>query len=136
MDIDGRLVYTRNRLLYCNLEVAWPRRLLHIPSMTSVERHGACTYSTTEAPKYAIITYTWGRFQAPDGCPALPVKGTTWQIPPVKETCFSVESFQRVINCIGEKYEWLWLDVACIDQENEDVKMSEVARQVGIFHGA
>jgi len=104
--------------------------------MTSIERVGVSAYLTTEAPQYAIITYTWGRFQAPDGSPALPVKGTTWKIPPVKASCFSVDSFQAVVNYIGEKYDWLWLDVACIDQENEEVKMSEVARQTGIFHGA
>jgi len=136
MEIDGRLVYTRNRIQYHNIDVAWPRRLLHIPSMTSIERTGTCTYSGIESPRYAVITYTWGRFQAPDGSPALPVKGTTWKIPPVLDTCFSVQSFQNVIDYIGEKYEWIWLDVACIDQEQEAVKMSEVARQVGIFHGA
>ncbi|KAF2112064.1 hypothetical protein BDV96DRAFT_168175 [Lophiotrema nucula] len=136
MDIGSRLVYTRNRIQYNTIDVAWPRRLLHIPSMTSIERTGTCTYSGIESPKYAVITYTWGRFQAPCGSPALPIKGTTWKIPPVLDTCFSVQSFQNVIDYIGETYEWIWLDVACIDQEQEEVKMSEVARQVGIFHGA
>lgn len=91
---------------------------------------------TTESPKYAILTYTWGRFQAIDGSPALPVSGTTWKIPPVKEECFTVSSFQNVINNIGKRFKWLWLDVACIDQVQEEVKMAEVSRQVGIFHGA
>lgn len=125
-----------HRLTYRQLGAAWPRRLLHIPSMKSVEKTGTYTYRKTDAPSYAIITYTWGRFKAPAGFPALPVTETTWEIPPVKDTCFSVTSFQNAIKRIGEHYEWLWLDVACIDQENESIKMSEVARQVGIFHGA
>jgi hypothetical protein len=104
--------------------------------MTSVEKDGDCTYLGTEAPQYAIITYTWGRFAADRGCPALPIDGVTWDIPPVQETCFSVASFQHVIGEIGEEYTWLWLDVACIDQEDEEVKTSEISRQVGIFYGA
>jgi hypothetical protein len=104
--------------------------------MTSVEKDNDCTYLGIEAPEYAIITYTWGRFAAPKGSPALPIKGVTWSIPPVKESCFSVDSFQRVIDEIGEEYTWLWLDVGCIDQENEEIKTSEIARQVGIFYGA
>ncbi|KAF2122738.1 hypothetical protein BDV96DRAFT_656398 [Lophiotrema nucula] len=124
----------RHRLSYRGLEVEWPLRLLHIPSMTSFERNGTCEYLGIERPQYAIITYTWGRFTAPDGGPALPVEGTTWVIPPVH--CFSVELFFATIKNIGSRYDWLWLDVACIDQIDEQVKMAEVARQVGIFHGA
>ncbi|ORY12215.1 hypothetical protein BCR34DRAFT_663934 [Clohesyomyces aquaticus] len=114
-------------------DVVWPLRLLHIPSMSSMERKD---YLAMGPPQYAILTYTWGRFRAPAGCPALTVAGTTWKIPPVQEEVISVDAFERVIQHIGSQHEWLWLDIACIDQENESVKMREVARQVNIFHGA
>jgi hypothetical protein len=133
MDID---LDRPHSLTYRRVTPLWPRRLLHIPSLKSCERSGTCTYDTTNSPKYAILTYTWGRFEAAPGSPALPVKGVTWRIPPVKDEVFSVASFRRVIEEIGKRHQWLWLDVACIDQENESVKMDEVARQVGIFHMA
>lgn len=134
--MSRRITYQPNELLYNRLQVDWPRRLLHIRTMISYERSGNNNYNGASAPKYGILTYTWGRFRAPDGSPALPVKGTTWSIPPVKEECFSVEAFQEVTNYIGREYDWVWIDVCCIDQENDEVKMEEIKRQVGIFHGA
>ncbi|KAL1639154.1 hypothetical protein SLS58_008241 [Diplodia intermedia] len=106
--------------------------------MTSYERQATNAYNDVEEPTYAVITYTWGRFRALDGSPALPIKGTTWQIPSVKSDCFTVEAFQKVLDFIqGDlNVEWVWLDVACIDQENFQVKMGEVKRQVKIFHRA
>jgi hypothetical protein len=32
-----------------------------------------------------------------------------------------------------EGLEWSWIDIACVDQENRDVKMDEVGRQASIF---
>ncbi|KAL1639151.1 hypothetical protein SLS58_008238 [Diplodia intermedia] len=104
--------------------------------MTSIERIGEHTYGVDEKPEYTILTYTWGRWRADWGCPALPVKGTTWKIPPVKESCFTVEAFQRVLEVLRHEADYVWVDVACIDQENNDVKMHEIGRQVGIFKGA
>lgn len=51
----------------------WPRRLLHVPSMTSVEREGEDMYMGVEKPQYNIISYTWGRFEVSEG-PSLQVK--------------------------------------------------------------
>lgn len=125
-----------SKLWWSNVQNEWPLRLLHIPTMTSVERTGESTYGTDDKPEYSILTYTWGRFRAEWGSPALDVKGTTWKIPPIKESCFTVEAFQHVINFMGHDVEYAWVDVACIDQENREVKMYEVGRQVGIFKGA
>jgi hypothetical protein len=55
---------------------------------------------------------------------------------------FSVEDFQRVLQRMtsehgaGLNIAHVWLDVACIDQEVESVKMQEVGRQGPIFVGA
>lgn len=127
---------TFNELHYYRVAPGWPQRLLHIPTMTSFERVGVCTYNGVSSPAYDIISYTWGRFEANPGSPALPVRNIGWSIPPVKQDCFSVDAFQNVINYIGLKTDWLWIDVACIDQENYEAKMNEVRRQFAIFHRA
>ncbi len=120
----------------------WPRRLLHIPPMNSVKRDQFNVYSgvpgveKAEKPKYSILTYTWGRWKIRNakGCPALPVLNTSWDIPAVKEEHFTVEEFQRVVNLLGnDGIDWAWIDVACIDQEDEEANAEEVGRQASIF---
>ena len=118
------------------VEEYWPRRLLHIASMTSFERQDEATYSNTYMPHYCILTYTWGRWEERDNplAPALRVNGTSWAIPPVKEEHFTVAAFQKVVTGLGDDgCEWAWIDVACIDQENVHVKADEVGRQASIF---
>lgn len=113
----------------------WPRRLLHIPTMNSIERDETNSYSGQKEPKYGILTYTWGRWHTKWG-PTLDIKGTTWKIPSVGEEHFSVADFKSIIDKMGEDTEWAWIDVACIDQEKDSIKMDEIGRQVGIFHNA
>ncbi|TRX89878.1 hypothetical protein FHL15_009150 [Xylaria flabelliformis] len=127
----------RGIFLWEDVELQWPRRLLHIPSMTSVERRDGNTYGPFDEkePGYSILTYTWGRWPAPGG-PHIPVAGTTWAIPAVDEAKFTVASFEEVIKKMGQTYDFAWIDVVCIDQENYDVKMDEIGRQVGIFANA
>ncbi|KAK8051736.1 hypothetical protein PG993_003121 [Apiospora rasikravindrae] len=101
--------------------------------MTSMQRQEGNTYRSVKEPDYGILTYTWGRWPAPGG-PHIAISGTTWTIPAVKESMFTVESFQNVIRKMGEAHDFAWIDVVCIDQENYDVKMDEIGRQVGIFN--
>lgn len=127
----------RSIFLWNDVEPQWPRRLLHIPSMTSVEWRDGNTYGPNDErePNYSILTYTWGRWPAPGG-PHIPVSGTTWAIPAVDEGKFTVASFKKVINKMGQDYDFAWIDAVCIDQENYDVKMDEIGKQVGIFANA
>lgn len=121
------------------VETYWPRRLLHIPTMTSVERSGSATYLNEDRPLYNILSYTWGRWQISDNpsAPALPVKGTTWAIPSVSEEHFTVQMFEKVVESPSTNgCQWAWIDIACIDQEDEVVKAEEVGRQASIFRGA
>lgn len=37
---------------------------------------------------------------------------------------------------MGQIHDFAWIDVVCIDQENYDVKMDEIGKQVGIFANA
>lgn len=114
----------------------WPLRLLHIPTMTSLQRTGESTFGTIDSPHYAILTYTWGRFRAAADKPALDVKGLTWKVPPIKDEHFTVDDFRRVITYMGQSVEFAWIDICCIDQEDSATKMYEVGRQAGIFKQA
>lgn len=110
----------------------WPCRLLHIPTMTSRERAAGNTYGPDKEPKYAILSYTWGRYEIPEG-PRLAVDGIDWRIPAINEAHFTVEDLEQVLRQIRLKNEYLWIDVACIDQKREKVKMEEIGRQASIF---
>lgn len=114
----------------------WPRRLLHIPTMTSVERGPHNIYGGEHEPDYSILSYTWGRWMINDGS-RLIVNGLTWEIPAVDENAaFTVADFQRVLETMGKSTSWAWVDVACIDQADDLLKMEEIGRQVGIFANA
>ncbi|RDI77049.1 Protein-glutamate O-methyltransferase [Venturia inaequalis] len=104
--------------------------------MTSFERQGLDTYNNAVKPQYGILTYTWGRWRS-DSVLALPVSGVTWRIPAVKESHFTVQAFHSVLERIcHEELDWAWIDIACIDQENGEVKMDEIGRQASIFGNA
>lgn len=108
--------------------------------MTSVERDATGIYGSTAKPKYNILTYTWGRWKVRDNVKehsALPVKGTPWKIPAVRGEHFTVAAFQNVSNSMREDgIDWIWVDVACIDQEDESLNADEVGRQASIFKRA
>lgn len=128
------------------VEDYWPRRLLHIPTMTSYQRSGGATYDRCERPKYSILSYTWGRWEKRQvtnlsdnaRSESLGVEGVTWKIPSIMEEHFSVQMFQKVIHEMRRLAgtDWAWVDVACIDQENVPIKMDEVGRQASIFKNA
>lgn len=132
---DGKLPFE-----FQSVEKYWPRRLLHIPTMTSVEKSGFNTYGTAREPKYSILTYIWGRFEDRTSDPLpprLPVIGVTWKIPAIQKEYFTAEDFQRVVNRVGEDgVEWAWIDIACIDQNDTPDKTDEIGRQASIFNNA
>ncbi|KAI3391116.1 hypothetical protein diail_7939 [Diaporthe ilicicola] len=121
---------------WSTLRGEWPRRLLHIPTMTSVERSSGDIYKGVKRPKYNILSYTWGRWEARNPKPdrRLPVSGVSWKIPVVD--CFTQQEFHRAILKMEESAPFAWIDVVCIDQENYAVKMDEIGRQAGIFANA
>ena len=133
-------------------DCAWPRRLLHVESMTSYPWQPRNTYGGYKAPRYNAITYTWGRFSLrPDDAEyastePLPIRGISWPVPRVKASHFTADQFRRVIESVAfppdddedEPAEFVWLDVACIDQTypRTEEYYSEVGRQARIFRGA
>ncbi|KAI0864497.1 heterokaryon incompatibility protein-domain-containing protein [Xylaria cubensis] len=117
----------------------WPRRLLHIATLTSYERSDDNTYNGIKEPAYSILSYTWGRFQVKDPGvgESLPIKGVSWDIPSIQESHFTVDQFHKVLNLMSlDNTEWAWVDIACIDQENIKIKMDEVGKQASIFRAA
>lgn len=157
----------------------WPRRLLHVPSMTSYSWQPGNSYGGRREPEYVALSYTWGRFMLEDDelphVKPLKIKGVDWPIPRINpDTHFSVVEFQRAIwETIKEPdrhytfndwrwetmrnqtwknkawmgvlawlekharvYEFLWLDIACIDQRRNATTMREIGRQARIFRHA
>lgn len=113
----------------------WPHRLLHIPSMTSREWKPGNMYGQDTEPSYSILSYTWGRYEVPHG-PRLDVKGIDWQIPSIDEEHFTVADMSRLLEQVMLKDDYVWIDIACIDQKREEEKMEEIGRQASIFKGA
>lgn len=132
---------------------AWPRRLLHVPSMTSLEWKPGDKYGSHVEPRYNAISYSWGRYDLDipgakkmkryRNTKAIQIKGVNWPVPRICPEQFSVNQFQRLICQACESADgaegncdFLWLDIACIDQNNGPQKYAEIGRQAGIFHGA
>ncbi|KAH6685335.1 heterokaryon incompatibility protein-domain-containing protein [Plectosphaerella plurivora] len=133
-------------------ECAWPRRLLHIPTLTSVPWAAGNFYGSDCEPRYIALSYTWGRWRLETGdrvdVPALPVKNVTWDTPRVQPEHFTAAELRNVLESAPRVFsesqdvpdaliEYAWLDVACINQTAGAVEMAlEVGRQAKIFKGA
>ena len=134
----------------------WPRRLLHVPSMTSYGWQDGHQYGTHVKPRYNAISYTWGRYQlkSPNDqqhVKAIEVNGVSWDLPRIDESHFTVKQFEKVISRSIEAFtdlgtnpaharhstEFVWLDIACINQTPNHPQMAvEIGRQAKIFRGA
>ncbi|KAK8051731.1 hypothetical protein PG993_003116 [Apiospora rasikravindrae] len=142
----------------------WPRRLLHVPSLTSYEWMPGNCYGGKARPAYNTLSYTWGRFalkehEMPD-VGALPIRiegHRTWKIPRINPEHFTVDEFKAAVKFAVQAFsgldnfendvkdmanadkmtvEFLWLDVACIDQGHAKTKIAEINRQAVIFRNA
>lgn len=128
----------------------WPRRLLHVPSMTSHKWRPGNTYNDITNPEYSVISYTWGRWRIRDPLSkvkALEIKDVPWDIPRVDSGHFTAEQFRQILLLVvqltqkvkisTESSPFVWVDVGCIPQwRNSAVADSEIGRQSRIFRGA
>lgn len=126
----------------------WPRRLLHVESLTSHPWQPGNIYGGHFNPRYNAISYTWGRFELrdPDQYPdvgPLPILGTIWQeyLPRIDPTQFTTSELLHIVRTAAgystRPVDFVWLDVACINQTPDSDEMdSEIGRQVKIFRGA
>lgn len=126
------------------------------------ERPLVSVYGEEERPVYFALSYTWGRWELqPDESPeteALDVANVSWRVPRIHPGRFTVAQFERVLHNIVSLFtvsaippsddsgmrerevplaEFVWLDVACIDQTpGSPMKAQEIGRQAKIFGGA
>jgi hypothetical protein len=133
----------------------WPRRLLHVPSMTSHVWREGNTYNGIANPPYNAISYTWGRWRLErDEDPhvkPIDVKGIDWRLPRIRPHHFAPSQFHRAIEAATHSpfrfqdvpsemlasVDFLWVDVVCIDQRDAEPRFrAEVGRQAGIFDRA
>lgn len=138
---------------------SWPRRLLHVKSMCSFSWEPGNIYGGVRNPRYNALSYTWGRWalqpnQKPD-VKSINVAGTTWNIPRVDPRHFDSQDFQNAIDQVARMVskdpasedvsyledgtgtvEFIWVDIACIDQRFNQESMLELGRQAIIFQHA
>ena len=95
------------------------------------------------------MSYTWDRWALKHhelpGVIAIPVKGTAWPIP-VNPAHVTTQHFQNVIadtvelqfsDVKARRVDFLWLDVACIDQTaGSPEQAEEIGRRAKIFESA
>lgn len=116
-------------------------------------------YNGAREPRYNAISYTWGRFairgaeQRPE-VGSLEVGNIPWAVPRVNPSHFTVADFQNALETAsnvpelifereGERpllklksLEYVWIDVACIDQRRNRDSQLEIGRQAQIFGNA
>ncbi|KAK8041592.1 hypothetical protein PG994_014599 [Apiospora phragmitis] len=110
----------------------WPRRLLHVGSMTSCTWQSGNIYSWEDVngyqqrvqPRYNAITYTGGRYAYEYGgtghktASYLPVHGITWSdfVPRMRDRFTPEDLAKFVAAAVEGDVEFVWLDIACINQ--------------------
>ncbi|KAK8103565.1 uncharacterized protein PG998_010598 [Apiospora kogelbergensis] len=126
-------------------ECPWPRRLLHVRTLTSYEWQPGNSYGGYNEPTYNAITYTWGNVQLASGespdINAMPFEGIGWKscLPRIDPDCFTTEELHHAINLAAKpdseypEATFVWIDIACIDQRKTNDKDAEIGRQVKIF---
>jgi hypothetical protein len=126
---------------------SWPQRLLHVPSMTSVKWQPGNLYGEYKAPNYNAVSYTWGRYAFHNEkskkyhlAKSVDIDvQNCWNIPRIDPQHFKHTEFEALIQqtCANDEgIDFLWLDVACIDQNSGPQKAMEIGRQAQIFRGA
>lgn len=115
----------------------WPRRLLHVGEerLTSVERTREYTYGSFEQPSYNILSYTWGRFISASG-QCIEIDNIPWAVPRIEPKHFTANDFNNAIRRVASGVTHIWVDIACIDQEDDEIKLDEIGHQAGIFDRA
>ena len=130
----------------------WPRRLLHVPSLTCHEWRPGNLYGDTFCPVYNIVTYTCGMFKlSPYDVPHVPslrVHNIPWAIPRIHPEYFTVDNLLAVLQqargwrlsyegFLVPETDWVWIDMACVDQRKGSPDAhAETGRQRDIFAGA
>ena len=95
---------------------------------------------------YIAVSWTWGRYQKTNGNKKLTRKsrGTPWEVPLVwpddKHEVFYrrydlVHDLKACLASIS-RYRYFWVDIFCINQQEESEKQREIRKQANIFGSA
>lgn len=124
----------------------WPRRLLHVPTMTSYSWQAGNIYGAHEEPRYNALSYTWGRWEIGESVEphvrGLRVNEIQWLTPRIRPSHFTngeiLDTVKAAsVNAGSSSTDFLWLDIACIDQRPSSLENAiEVGRQAIIFRHA
>lgn len=126
--------------VYDPTDSIWPDRLLHVPTMTSHKgeyRDGQRFFGKTPNPRYNIISYTWGSYRDDEeNSPTINVHGLPWKVPSIKPSHFTADQFHNAIKhaahgVLKQPCDWLWVDIACIPQEDRAIAKHKDHRQDG-----
>ncbi|KAI0184658.1 hypothetical protein EV127DRAFT_504438 [Xylaria flabelliformis] len=138
--MDGEFPDFKARRSWPTVKEYWPQQLVHVPSMTSISRDENNVYTAGgidfHKPAYNILSYTWGRWRIHESgdSPSLALLGTPWEIPAIAKKHFTVAAFRKVIEAVvGMDVIWVWVDVGCIDQRNNEQTALEIGCQASIF---
>ncbi|KAK8215074.1 hypothetical protein M8818_002084 [Zalaria obscura] len=128
--------------------------------MTSYECRDGNTYNGVKDPQYRALSYTWGRWELTEGVKPfikeLRISGITWDVPRMNPAHFTVHQMEQVLHRACQAVslnsedtpttntkimlpptEWVWLDIACIDQDPASPQNAiEIGRQAKIFKNA
>jgi hypothetical protein len=130
---------------------SWPRRLLHVSTLTSYAWQPGNVYNGSPSPKYNAISYTWGRWRLDESdqphVNAIPISidNDDWSIPRIDPKHFTVDEFRAAILAAAtlpvnrrdpDPVDFVWLDVACIHQGRDPRSVAEIGRQALVFQGA
>ena len=117
------------------LEGEWPERLLHVPSMTSIKRSHFNHYGSVTQPRFTVLSYKWGLWIVKDGS-RLEVKGISWETPAIDRKRWTVVQFQQLIKRMAQDTDFVWIDVACINQFLTDSTLREIQKEPQMFRKA
>ncbi|KAF4313023.1 hypothetical protein GTA08_BOTSDO01707 [Botryosphaeria dothidea] len=117
-----------------------PRRLLWMPKssgqMLSLEWTPGNIYTGIGANGAEVSAREPRRLRKVRG---IGVQGVTWNVPRIDPARFTAEMFEKVLwetSKVNPETCLVWVDMACIDQEDRVVQGLEIGRQAQIFRSA
>ena len=136
----------RKFLSQAGLQGEWPERLLYVPTMTSVKREHSGQYQVTKSlhtdridnfiqPRFTVLSYKWGLWVVKDGS-RLEVNGIDWETPAIDRAHWTVDQFQQLIRRMAQDTDFVWIDVACINQFLSDSTLREIQKEPQKFRKA
>ncbi|KAI9690799.1 MAG: hypothetical protein M1822_008418 [Bathelium mastoideum] len=95
---------------------------------------------------YIAVSWTWGRYQETDGKRGVTrkSKGTPWEVPRIwpdaKQDLLHrrYDVVHHLKACLASipKHRYFWVDIFCINQQEESEKQREIKKQANIFGSA